>query len=246
MAGDVKFLSLADVVAELVCAGEVISGLADGAGVQTEDAKTGPGHGQLGVELQGAFVVVFSFGDVVALLMGFVAQGIGAEGFKRRRGGLTERRIESLDTGETFSQFGAHAGSNLVERIEHVLFVRRGCLFAGDIVAAGGVLRVEGNNIGFAKRSDGAGKDSFDALPFADFACNLRGNGLVLFPAEVLETLPQMLLTDDVEYRRLAKLYPQGLVQGGVKDRLSSLIDEVRDDDGIFGGNWFCGLTRGR
>ena len=85
--------------------------LADRAGVQVKHAETGPRHGQLGVKFQGAFVVVLRFGDVVALLMGFIAQSVGAEGFERRRRGLTERSIESLDTGETFPQFGAHRRS---------------------------------------------------------------------------------------------------------------------------------------
>jgi hypothetical protein len=60
-------------LAELVCLGEVFCRLADGAGVEAKDAEAGPSHGQLRVKFQGAFVVVLRLGDVVALLMGFVA-----------------------------------------------------------------------------------------------------------------------------------------------------------------------------
>ena len=99
MAGDVEFLSLADVVAQLVGAGEVLRGLGNRARVQFEHAETGPRHRKLRVKFQGAFVMVVRFGNVVALLMRLIAQSIGAEGFERRRRGLTKRRIEPLDTG---------------------------------------------------------------------------------------------------------------------------------------------------
>ena len=92
----------------------------------------------------------------------------------------------------------------LVERFEHVLLVRRGRFFAGNIVAVGGVLGVQGDDIGFTQGSDGAGKDSLDPFPLADLAGNLRGNGLVLLAAKELKTLAKVLLADNVEHRRLA------------------------------------------
>ena len=136
--------------------------------------------------------------------MCFVTQGVGAKGFERRSGGLAERSIESLNTGEAFPQFGAHTGGDLVERIQHVLLVRRGRFFAGNIVAAGGVLSVEGNNIGFAQGSDGAAKDRLDPFPLTDLPGDLRGNGLVLLAAKELETPAKVLLANDVEHGRLA------------------------------------------
>ena len=42
------------------------------------------------------------------------------------------------------------------------------------------------------------------ALPLADLAGYLRGNGLVLLAAKELQTLPKVLLADDVEHGRLA------------------------------------------
>ena len=95
--------------------------------------------------------MVLCFGDVVALLVGFVAQGVGTEGFQRRSGGLAEGSIEFLDTGKGFPQFGAHARRDLVERVKHVLLVRRGRFFAGDIVAAGSVLGVEDFSVSFPR-----------------------------------------------------------------------------------------------
>src|SRR5271170_1813174 len=120
--------------------------------------------------------------------MCFVTQGVGAKGFERRSGGLAEGSIESLDTGEAFPQFGAHTGRDLVERVQHMLLVWRGGFFRGNIVAAGGVLGVESNDISIAQGSDGANKDRLDdGLPLADLAGNLRGNGLVLLAAKELQ-----------------------------------------------------------
>src|ERR1700678_3452090 len=136
--------------------------------------------------------------------MRFVTQCVGAKGFEGRCGGLTERSIESLDTGETFPQFGAHAGRHLVERVQYVLLVRCSRFLGCDFVTRGGVLSVEGDNISFAQWSDGAGKDRLDPFPLADLAGDLRGNGLVLLAAKELKALAKVLLADDVEHRRLA------------------------------------------
>src|SRR5580658_7897146 len=115
-----------------------------------------------------------------------------------------------------------------------MLLVWRGGFFAGNVIAVGGVLGIEGNDIGLAQWSDGADEDSLAALPLADLAGNLRGNGLVLLAAEELQTLPKVLLADDVEHRRLAQLHPQGLVQGGVKNRVAGFVDKVGDNDAVF------------
>ena len=148
--------------------------------------------------------MVIRFRNIVALLMGLIAQSISAEGFQRWGRGLTERSIESLDTGETFSQLGTHPGRDLVQRIEHMLLVRRGCFFAGNAVTAGGVLGVQAEHEGFTQRGNAAGKNSLNPFPLPDLAGNLRGDGFVLLAAKVLETLPKVLLADDVKHRRLA------------------------------------------
>ena len=72
------------------------------------------------------------------------------------------------------------------------------------------------------------------ALPLANLAGDLRGNGLVLLAAEELQTLPKVLLADDVEHGRLAQLHPQGLVQGGVKNGVAGFVDKVGDNDAVF------------
>src|ERR1700678_1038651 len=175
--------------------------------------------------------------------MCFVTQGVGAKGFERRSGGLAEGSIESLDTGEAFPQFGAHAGGDLVESVEHMLLVWRGGFFAGNIVAVGGVLGIEGNDVGLAQWSDGAYKDSFAALPLADLAGNLGGNGLVLLAAEELQTLAKVLLADDVEHRGLAQLHAQSLVQGGVKNRGAGFVDKSAKKLVSFAAGGATGLT---
>src|ERR1700761_2736002 len=177
--------------------------------------------------------MVIRFRNIVALLMGLIAQSIGAEGFERRRRGLTKRRIEPLDAGKTFPQFAAHRGGNLVERFKHVLLVGRGRFCAGNIVAVRSILRVKSEHEGFAEGSDAAGKDSLDPFPFTDFPGNLRGNGLVLLAAQELQTLAKVLLADNVEHGRLGKLHPERLVQSSVKYPVSGLVDEVSDDDAV-------------
>ena len=68
-----------------------------------------------------------------------------------------------------------------------------------------GVLGIESDYVSPAQWSDGTDKNRLDdALPLADLAGDLRGNGLVLLAAKVLETLPEVLLTDDVKHGRLA------------------------------------------
>jgi hypothetical protein len=94
-------------------------------------------------------------------------------------------------------------------------------------------LRVQRENEGFAEGGDAPGEDCLDPFPFADFPGNLWGDGLVLLAAEELKTLAKVLLADDVEHRRLGKLYPKRLVQSGVKNRISGLVDEVGDDDAV-------------
>ena len=79
-------------------------------------------------------------------------------------------------------------------------------------------------------------------FPLADLPGNLRGDGLVLLAAEVLETLAKVLLADNVEHRRLAKLHPEGLVQGGVKYRVAGLVDEVGDDDAVLQRSPACAV----
>src|SRR6202044_3958881 len=95
-------------------------------------------------------------------------------------------------------------------------------------------LGIEGDDVGLAQWSDGADKDSLAALPFADLAGNLRGNGLVLLAAKELQTLAKVLLADDVKHWRLAQLHPQGLVQGGVKNRVGGFVNKVGDNDAVF------------
>ena len=88
--------------------------------------------------------------------------------------------------------------------------------------------------IGLAERGNAAGQNGLYAFPFTDFTGNLWSNGLVLFTAQVLQTLTKVLLADNVEHRRLAKLHPEGLVQGGIENGVAGLVDEVGDDDAVF------------
>ena len=64
-----------------------------------------------------------------------ISKSVGAKGLERRRGRLTERRIQFLNGAERFAEPGAHGGGRLVEGGEHMVFIGGLGLLAGDGVS---------------------------------------------------------------------------------------------------------------
>ncbi len=54
--------------------------------------------------------------------------------------------------------------------------------------------------------------------------------------AQILDALQQMLLAHDIDHRRLFQIDLQRLVQRGVKNRVSRVVDKVSQDDRILRG----------
>ena len=71
------------------------------------------------------------------------------------------------------------------------------------------------------------------AFAFTDFACYRRCKRVLRRFAKVLHALAQMLLADDIEQRRLLELNGESLVERGVEDRVTGVIDEIRQDDRV-------------
>jgi hypothetical protein len=206
------------------------------AGVAVDDSEAGPGHGEVGVEVDGLLVVALGFGDVEAFFVRDIAEGVGAEGFEGGGGGLAEGGVELLDGAEGFTETGAHVGGDLADDFEDVVFVGGLTLLMGEGVAAAGVYGGERDDVGGTEFDDAAGEDRFDALAFAHLAGEVGGEGSVGALAEVVHGLAKVLLADEVEDGGLLELDGEGFGEDGVEYGVAGFIVDAGENNGVFGG----------
>ena len=170
-------------------------------------AQGGMRHGEVGIELDGAFEVGNGLRVFKSLMLG-LAKAEGLQGFERRRGGLFERRGELLHRADGLAQLAPQAGSGLVERLEDLLLALGFLLFAGQHVTGLGIQSGEGDDVVSAQAGDRAGKHGLGAFAHADLAGDVVGKACVGRAAHEAQGIVDAGLAQQIQIRAIARVGP--------------------------------------
>ena len=198
-------------------------------------AQGGMRHGEVGIELDGAFEMGNGL-RIFESLMLRLAKAESLQGFERRSGGLFERRGELLHRADGLAELAPQAGSGLVERLEDLLLALGFFLFAGQHVPGLGIQSGEGDDIVRAQARDRAGEHGLGALAHADLARDVVGKACVGRAAHEAQSIVDAGFAQQVQVGRLLELDRQRLLQGSIENGIAGCVDEVGEHHRVFFG----------
>jgi hypothetical protein len=117
------------------------------------------------------------------------------------------------------------------QRLQDALAVVGLLLRRGDGVARRGIQRTKRQDVFGAQTGDGSDEQCLDPAPLTDFARDLLRQGIVGRASHEPERLPDSILRNDVEIRRLLEIDGQRLPQRTVERRFARRVDEIREQD---------------
>jgi len=189
------------------------------------------GHGELGVELDGALVEGEGLGFGAALGGEVVADGVAFEGFERGGGGLEDGDFVGFEGAEGLAEAGADVGGDGVEGGED-LFAGGGDGFgAGEDLAGGAGGGFEGEEVLAANGGDAAGEEDLTVAALAELAGNGGRDGRVGGAAHHVKQGDGFAVAEDVDVGGLLEVDLEGAFEGAVEGGVAGGVGEVGEDD---------------
>ena len=152
---------------------------------------------------------------------------------------MLKRDVEFLDGGQGFAQLFAERGGGFAEGVENFFFGFCGDLFLSNGVAGGAVGGFQREDVFAAERTYGAGDEGFATSARTNLAGDVGSEFGGIGAGHFLEGFVDGAAGDHSEERRLAQGHGESNFESVVKDGIGSVVGEVGEEDGVFGGEAF-------
>src|ERR1051325_2720676 len=158
--------------------------------------------------------------------------------FQRWSSGLVQRAIQLLDGVARLSELSSHGGRRLSNCIQYMIFISGLNLLPDERCAILARDGLQCDGITFPHARDRALDSGCRSLADADFVRKLIGDAGARWNTHEAKHPLHSPVIHYSQKRRLFELDRQSLAKRAVKDRIAGVIDEIRQDDDIFVGEF--------